>query len=194
MLNRRHLIAATFAGSMLAAGTAIAQNQATVGLSTVTTYTVDATITAVDTAQRSVTLTLSDGRTATHKVSETVSALVTTKVGDRVLAGFEERQTFVLSSPNVKTPRDRDASLMAGATTGRKSAGVVASQAVVNWWVVRVDPAANKISLVNPAGGEVRTYDVTTPEARNQLPRVKPGDSLTSINTQVLIVAITPKK
>ena len=57
-----------------------------------------------------------------------------------------------------------------------------------------MDTANNKISLVNPGGGEVRTFSVTTPEGRSQLPRVKPGDQLTAVNTQVLIVAITPKK
>jgi hypothetical protein len=58
---------------------------------------------------------------------------------------------------------------------------------------VGVNPAGGTISLVNPAGGAVRTYNVTTPAGREQLPRVKAGDSLTAINTQVLVVAITPK-
>jgi hypothetical protein len=39
----------------------------------------------------------------------------------------------------------------------------------------------------------VRTYNVTTPAGRAQLPRVKIGDSLTTINTQMLVVSITPK-
>jgi hypothetical protein len=73
------------------------------------------------------------------------------------------------------------------------AAGVSASESIGNWWVVGVNPAANTISLVNPAGGEVRTYNVTTQAGREQLPRVKVGDSLTAINTQVLVVAITPK-
>jgi hypothetical protein len=194
MFGRRHLFVTTFAGSLLAAGVALAQGQATVGLQTVTNYTVNGTITAIDTTQRTVTLTMPDGRTATHKVSDTVKTLTTAKVGDRVQASFEERQSFVLSGPNVKTPRDRDVTAMAAANTGRGTTGVVASQAVTNWWVTSVNPGANTISLVDPRGGEVRTYKVETPEARAQLPRVKPGDNLTSINTQVLIVDITPLK
>jgi hypothetical protein len=58
---------------------------------------------------------------------------------------------------------------------------------------VGVNPGGCTISLVNPAGGEVRTYNVTTPAGREQLPRVKVGDSLTAINTQVLVASITPK-
>ena len=56
-----------------------------------------------------------------------------------------------------------------------------------------VDPAANTITLVNPESGPVRTYNVTTQAGRDQLSRVTAGDSLTAINSQVLVVSITPK-
>jgi hypothetical protein len=71
--------------------------------------------------------------------------------------------------------------------------GARASQSIANWTVVRVDPAANTITLVNPGGGEVRTYNVTTDIGRQQLPRVKQGDSLTEINSRLVVAAITPK-
>jgi len=41
---------------------------------------------------------------------------------------------------------------------------------------------ANTITLVNPGGGEVRTYDVTTDAGRQQLPRVEQDDNLTEFN------------
>ena len=72
-------------------------------------------------------------------------------------------------------------------------AGASISESIGNWVVVRVDPAANTITLVNPGGGEVRTYDVTTDAGRQQLPRVKQGDSLTEINSRLVVAAITPK-
>ena len=59
--------------------------------------------------------------------------------------------------------------------------------------MVGVDPGAGKIALVNPAGGAVRPYSVTTPEGREQLSRVKTGDYVTAVDTDVLIVSITPK-
>lgn len=52
MLDRRFVIGATLAGSMLVAATAFAQGQPIVGISTVTTYSADARITAVDPAAR----------------------------------------------------------------------------------------------------------------------------------------------
>ena len=69
MLNRRFVIGATLAGSMLFAATAFAQGQAIVGISTVTTYSADARITAVDPANRTVSLAFTNGATAVRQVS-----------------------------------------------------------------------------------------------------------------------------
>jgi hypothetical protein len=193
MLTRRILIAASVAGSMLAAGSAFAQGQAIVGISTVTTYSADARITAVDPNARTVSLAFTNGATAVRQVSPSVANFAQTKVGDMVSLAFEDRLTFVLSGPNTKTPGDRSTNVTVAAGTGTSAAGASAGQAVANWWVTAVNPSANTISLVNPAGGEIRTYNVTTPEGRAQLPRVKPGDSLTAINSSVAVVAITPK-
>src|ERR1700730_13484224 len=193
MIGRWHLTVGAFAGVVVAAGSALAQ-QATVGIQTVTTYSADARITAVDPAARTVSLAFTNGATATRNVSQAVADFGARKVGDMVSVGFEDRLTFVLSGPNVATPRDRDTSVTAAASaTGLGAAGVSASEAIANWWVVGVNPAGGTISLVNPAGGEVRTYNVTTPAGREQLPRVKIGDSLTAINPQVLVVSSTPR-
>lgn len=193
MLTRRILIAASVAGSMLAAPAAFAQGQATVGISTVTTYSADARITAVDPNARTVSLAFTNGATAVRQVSPSVANFAQTRVGDMVSLAFEDRLTFVLSGPNTKTPRDRDTNVSVATGTGTSVAGAAAGQTIANWWVTAVNPSAGTISLVNPAGGEIRTYNVTTPEGRAQLPRVKPGDSLTAINSSVAVIAITPK-
>src|ERR1700737_1120959 len=104
MIGRRYLIAGTFAGAVLAAGSALAQ-QATVGIQTVTTYSADARITAVDPAARTVSLAFTNGATATRNVSQAVADFGARKVGDMVSVGFEDRLTFVLSGPNVAPPR-----------------------------------------------------------------------------------------
>jgi hypothetical protein len=193
MINRRFMIGASLAGAILATGPAFAQGQPVVGISTVTTYSSDARITAVDPTARTVTLAFANGATAVRQVSPSVANFAQTKVGDNVSLAFEDRLTFVLSGPNTRTPRDRDTSVAVAASSGGSVAGAGAGQTVANWWVTAVNPSAGTISLVNPAGGEVRTYNVTTAEGRAQLPRVKPGDSLTAINSSVAVVAITPK-
>lgn len=198
MFSKRRLFSLVLAGSFLAAGSASAQGnssgQPIVGLSTVTTYSVDGRVTAIDPNTRMVTLALSNGSTVSHKISEQVKDLGIIRVGNDVFVGFEERLTFVLSGPNTATPRDRNVGVAVGAAGPRGEAGVAANQQIANWWVVSTDVAAGTVSLVNPNGGQIRTYSVATPEGRAQLPRVKPGDSLTAINTAVLVVSIVPKK
>ena len=197
MFTKRFLIAPMLPGSIAATGAitsaAYAQGQPIVGISTVVTYSIDATISAIDPVKRTVTFTGPAGRSLTSNVGPGVK-MDTSKVGGRVSVAYEEKLTFVLSGPNTATPGSRDLNVAAAASTGTRAAGVMADQTVANWWVTGVDTTANTISLVNPNGGEVRTYSVATPEGRAQLPRVKTGDKLTAIDTSVLVVAISPKK
>lgn len=200
MFNKRRLIALALAssfvaGSVVAAGSAFAQGTTPiVGISTVTNYSVDGRITAIDPATRMVTLTLPSGATVNRKVSDAVQNLGIVKVGDQVFVGYEEKLSFVLSGPNARPPGDRDSSVVVGASGPKSAAGAAANQMVANWWVVGVDATAGTLSLVNPAGGQVRTYNVVTPEGRAQLPRVKTGDYLTAVDSLILVVSITPKK
>jgi len=194
MLNRRHLfIAALAAAPALAAGGAFAQGQAIVGISTTTTYTAEGRITAADPAARTVTLAMTDGTTRTVKVSQAVATLGSTKVGDTVAVGLEEKRTFVLSGPNTKTPTDRSTTVTGVGTMGNSVGAVAGEKSITNWWVTAVDPAGEKISLVDPGGGQIRTFTVENAAARANLPRVKPGDSLTSISSDIVAVALSPK-
>jgi hypothetical protein len=189
---RRSLITIALLGASLAAAPAWAQ-QPVVGIATSTTYTVDGRITAVDPNARTVTLTLADGVVTTRKVSPAVANLAAAKVGDMVTAAFEDKRTFVLSGANTPTPPARNVATAAAISTPAGAVGAASDLSIANWWVTAVDPAANKISLVNPGGGMIRTWDVTNPEGRQQLSRVKPGDNLTVIDSSVVVAALTPK-
>lgn len=114
-------------------------------------------------------------------------------LGLSIVKQVEDTRTFVLSRPIVQTPAPGAGSAAAAVETSQATAGARYSQSVANWVVVSVNPAANTITLVNPGGGEVRTYNVTTEAGRQQLPRVQQGDSLTEINSRLVVAAITPK-
>jgi hypothetical protein len=193
MPSRRSLIAVALAASALAGGDSFAQDQATVGIQTTTRYSLDGTIAAVDTNARTVTITSADGTKRMLKVSPLAANISSTKVGDNVMLGVEDTRTFVLSSPGVQTPTSGAASAAVALESGQDVTGARASKSIANWVVVSVDPAANTITLVNPGGGEVRTYDVTTDIGRQQLSRVKQGDNLTEINSRLVVASITPK-
>ena len=193
MLSRRSLIVVTLAGSALNSGHAFAQGQATVGIQTTTHYSIVGRIAAVDTNARTLTITSADGTNRMLNVSPMAANITSTKVGDNVEVAVEDTRTFVLSSPGVKTPAPDAASAAIAVETSQGVAGARVSQSIGNWTVVSVNPAGNTITLVNPGGGEVRTYDVTTDAGRQQLPRVKQGDSLTELNSRLVVAAITPK-
>jgi VCBS repeat-containing protein len=193
MLSRRSLIVVALASSALAGGHAYAQGQATVGIQTTTHYTIAGRIAAVDTNARTLTITSADGTQRMLNVSPMAANITSTKVGDNVEVAIEDTRTFVLSSPGVKTPAPDAASAAVAVESSQGVSGARVSQSIGNWTVVSVNPAGNTITLVNPGGGEVRTYDVTTDAGRQQLPRVKQGDSLTAINSRVVVASITPK-
>ena len=141
MLNRRNLIAIAVAGSTLPpAAIGRAQDQAIVGLQTVTTYSADARITAVDPAARTVTVTYADGAVRTHNVSPAVANFGATRIGDTVTIAFEDRLAFVLSGRETPTPANRSVSAVTTASAGQDLAGATASQTVGTWWVAGVDP------------------------------------------------------
>lgn len=192
MLNRRNLfIAALAAAPVLATGSAFAQDQAIAGISTTTKYTAEGRITAIDPTARTVTLAMADGSTRTVRVSQVGATLG--KVGDTVLAGLEEKRTFVLSGPNTKLPADRATNVAAVGTVGNTMGAVAADRSTTSWLVTAIDVAGNRISLVDPAGGQVHSFPVDTAAGRENLSRIKPGDRLTAISSTIVAVSLTPK-
>ena len=194
IFDRRQLIAAAVAASLLATGgSALAQTDSIVGISTVTTYFADARIVAVDPIARTVTFALSNGAVTTSKVSPPFASFNTRKVGDRVSVAFEDSLTLVLPDSDARTLRDRDASAKAAAKAGKSTTEPAADTWwLANWCVVGVDPAAGNISVVPPTGGPVRIYSVRTAEGHKHLPRVKTGDYLTAIDPRKQVVSIAP--
>ena len=193
MFTRRSLIGIALVSSAIAAMPVLAQDQATVGIQTTTQYSIVGRIAAVDTNARTLTITSADGTNRMLNVSPMAANISSTKVGENVVLAVEETRTFVLSGANTPTPAPGSTSTTGAVETNQGVAGARISNSIANWWVVSVDPAAHNITLVNPGGGEVRTYDVTSEMGRQQLPRVKPGDSLTLINSRVAVASITPK-
>ncbi len=164
------------------------------GFQLVTTSSGSARITAIDPATRTVALAFSDGQAGSYRVGDAVQNLAQFKVGDSIDVFYEEWLSFVLSGPNAPTPADRSITGSMVTGPGRAPAGAAANQTVVNWVVVRTDVPGNTIALVNPAGGQVRSFAVKSVAGRAELPRVKPGDKLTAISTELIVMAVVPKR
>ena len=196
VISRRAMQAALLGIALIGSGTAPAWSQgaALTGITTVATYSGAARIASVDQGSRTVSLAFADGRTGTYKVGDLVQNLGQVRAGDTIEGSYEERLSFVLSGPNTATPRDREVAAAAGAAQGQLPAGAGARQVVVTWLVVGTNVATNSISLVDPAGGQIRTFQVQTAEGRALLPQVKPGDKLTAVSTELLLIAVVPKR
>ncbi len=192
ILAKRYANVAAFALALAASGGAWAQAPVA-GLATVTSSKGEAKVTAVDPGTRVVTIVTADGRTVTGKVGDRVQNLEQVKAGDIAVVTYEERTSFVLSEPGTKVPGAGEVMVSARAAKGQLPAAGLMRQSLANYTVVSTNTQANTITLVNAAGGEVRTFDIMDPTARAMLPRVKPGDFLTAIDRQTLIATIARK-
>jgi hypothetical protein len=164
------------------------------GFAARTTVSAEGTITAVNLNTRTVTVALSDGRTVQGQVLPAVGGLDLVKIGDKITARYEETVTFTLAPAGSPTPADRVDAAMATSKGDELPAGIAASESSVTWIVVAADLSASTISLINPAGGEVHTFDVTTPEGRSRLGLVKRGDKLTITFANYVFGVVTRKQ
>jgi hypothetical protein len=78
-------------------------------------------------------------------------------------------------------PYRKDTGSLRSSIAAARARAVVGDDAVATWWVTGVNQAAGTISLINPVGSQVRTYTVSTPADREQLPRVKASDKVTVV-------------
>jgi hypothetical protein len=170
-----------------------AQPAGMAGVGETETITVRATVKAIDLNTRTVTLVGPQGET-TMKVGEQVQNLAQVKPGDTVVARYYESVAYVVAPPGTKLPEDALALAAARAAPGQMPAGGVAEKIVVTGLVVGVNPAAHTLSLVDPAGGEIRTIAVKDPQYQQMMSSIKVGDTITAYITEALVAAVEPTR
>nr|WP_294505427.1 hypothetical protein [uncultured Rhodopila sp.] len=171
---------------------AYAQAADMVGIGQSESVTARATVKSIDQQTRIVTLQGADGNTVSLKVGPEVQNLPQVKPGDTVIAHYFTSTAYVLSPAGAKLPDDSLTAGAARAEPGEKPAGAAASKLVVTGLVVAVDPAHHTVSLVDPAGGAIRTIDVVTQAGQQNLKLVKVGDTITAIITEAVLVGVEP--
>ena len=176
----------------LLATPAYAQANEMAGIAQSETITARATVKAIDQQTRTVTLQGADGNTVVLKVGPEVQNLAQVNPGDTVIAHYHTSTAYVLSPAGAKLPDDSLTVGAARAEPGQLPAGAVATKLVVTGLVVAVDAVHHTISLVDPAGGAIRTIDVVTEAGRQNLSRVRVGDTITAIITEAVLVGVEP--
>jgi hypothetical protein len=173
-------------------GPAFAQASDMGGIAHTESVSARAVVKTIDLQTRIMTLEGAGGETITLKVGEQVRNLPQVRPGDTIIAHYYMSSAYVLAPPGSKLPGDSLTTVGARAAPGDKPGAAVGSKLVVSGLVVGVDPTLHTVSLVDPAGGGVRTMNVVTPEGQQSMKLIKVGDTITAIITAAVLVGVEP--
>ena len=171
-----------------------AQASGMFGVGETDTISQRATVRTIDMKTRTVTLVGPQGETTTMKVGDQVKNLAQVKPGDTVIVRYYDSVAYVIAPPGTKLPENAMAMAEARAVPGELPAGGVGAKIIVTGLVVGINPVAHTISLVNPAGGEIRTFTVKDPQYQQTMNMLKVGDTITAVISEALVAAVEPAK
>ncbi|MBS0223348.1 MAG: hypothetical protein JSR91_21680 [Proteobacteria bacterium] len=180
-------ITLALAGSLPAAAQGNLQAVPRAGVSFANTVTTPGTIKSINPATRALTFTTANGDSVDAAVADSVGKLDRFPSGSTVDITYNEIVTVLnlrQKGPGSRLAR-RDA-------TKEDAADAAAGRFTMT--VVGVDLAANKVSLVDSAGGEIHTYAATEVATREMLKKIKVGDVVIGLRTPLMVTAITPAK
>lgn len=159
------------------------------------TEEVRATVEAVDPVTRMLSLKGPDGDVVTVQVDPEVRNLPQVKVGDQVVVRYYEALGAELKSRGgtaTSATSDPEAAVMVGrAEEGQRPAGVVSSQTSTVVKIKDVDTKNNVVSFYGE-DGLLRAFPVQTPQGREFIKKLKPGDEVGVTYTEALAVSVEP--
>jgi len=153
------------------------------------TVKVTATITAINSATREVTLKGPQGREVTLFAGPQIKNFAQMKVGDQVTAEYTEALTLELKKGGGKAVGVTEQTGAMGAKPGERPAGTAGRQVKIVADVVDVNPSTQTLTLRGPK--ETVELKVRDPE---QFKLVAKGDQVEATYTQALAIAVDPVK
>ena len=183
------MIAAVLTAGMTLPAAAQGQIQAVprAGVSFANTITVRATIESIDAEDHTIAFTTNDGRLISCAVGDGVRNL--DNIAEGSMASVTYNEVVTLLNLRQKGPGSREARKEAA----RPDAPEIESGRFT-FTVVGVDLTANKVSVIDGRGGEVRTYAATSIAKQDMLKKIKVGDVVIGLTTPMLVTAVTPAK
>ncbi len=173
--------------ALVAAGTAYAQPPASVSKSAMMTET--ATIVAIDSTNRLVSLKAEDGTVETIYAGPEVKRFAELKVGDKITFKYYESVVFSIQKPGDKPPASAPPSLVRG--MGARPAGTLSQQMTAVVTIEAIDLAVPSVTIKTDKG-ETMHFKI---EDKSNLKGVKVGDKVQITYTQALAVSVdAPKK
>ncbi|MCJ8157854.1 copper-binding protein [Sphingomonas sp. LaA6.9] len=139
----------------------------------------EATVTSINQSTREVSLLAPDGETVSLTAGPEVRNLASVKVGDKVVADYQESiEVTLLKKGKQPVGRREEAS-----DSGKQAT----SKVVLTGDVIKVDKATGIVTL----RGATRTVDMTVMDPK-QLERIKVGDQVQAVTTQTLALSLEP--
>jgi ribosomal protein L2 len=139
-------------------------------------------VTAVDKAERKLTIKNVSGEKMTVQVPVDVKSFEKLKVGDRVDIDYTESLALSMLPPGSKPAiTERSASIP----------GAAGRELSVSAEIVSVDAANNKVTFKGPKG-QLKTITAQDPEVQAKLPSLKPGQVMQLTYTEAVATAVQP--
>jgi hypothetical protein len=151
-----------------------------------------ATIQAIDTTTRTVTLRTMDGEEDSFRAGPGVTRFNELKVGDTVNITYIESLVVQVRKPGTSTPTGTTGDAAVTAGSGARPAETVAAQLQTTVTVKAIHPSVPSITVLTDDGRTVtRKID-----DRKNLQDIKAGDKLDITYTQAVLMSVapTPKK
>jgi hypothetical protein len=147
-----------------------------------------ATVTAVDPAQRVVTLKDTSGEEFDVQVTDAVKNFDQIKVGDEVVASFTEAVAWQVKPAGQGAPGVSADAQASAAKPGDKPAASVGRSVTVTTTITALDTAQGTVTITGP-GGESRTIKARDP---NNLKKVQVGDLVDITYSEAVALAVRP--
>jgi hypothetical protein len=190
MFRSLKLAAAVVLATGAVMGTASAQNAVEVvprsGVSFNNTVTVRGTVESVDAETHIIAVTTSQGRLLSMATADGVNLA---GIQDGAAVDITYNEVVTLLNLRQKGPGSKEAR-KEGANPDQGDVDI----GRLTLTVVAVDLAANKVSLIDGRGGEVRTYAATSIAKQDMLKKIKVGDVVIGLTTPLLVTAVRPAK
>ena len=153
-----------------------------------TTVDASATVTAINSAKREVTLKRSDGTKTTVAVSDQVRNFDQIKVGDTVHIRYTQAVALELKKGTVDKGPPTVEQEAVRAPVGATPAGAISQKVTAMAEVTAVDAKNHLVTVQGPGGNKV-DLEITDPD---QLKNIKKGDHVQVTYVEALAVSVEP--
>jgi hypothetical protein len=148
--------------------------------------TAGASVTAVDKAKRSFTLTAKDGKTHSYTAGPEMVNFDQMKVGDKVEATYAEEMSISVNKSGT-APKMEEKSAVVRAPKGEKPGVIVANSTEIVGVVTAIDHKTRTVTVKGPKGNEVTT---TVKEGVKGFSNVAKGDNVVISHTEALSISV----